>query len=220
LVSLYNLRASQIARVIGNDDYCSRQNHFAILIGEKEDKPVNEMYTSHGHECEKYGVAHVMIATQSLVVDCGSELLGSQFTMTEDYMSTDDTLVQLSCTPDGFIDEKNAVVEIKSPYFVQEDFDKYIKRYLPQVYFQQYLVRRNSRKNNADGTYFCIYQKGNTKLYYIPYNEDYINNYMLPKVDEFARYLLKGSLDKDFLTRRKSKESFIYNGEVQYNECI
>lgn len=217
---LYNLRASQIARVIGNDDYCSRQNHFAILIGEKDDRPVNEIYTSHGHECERYGVAHVMIATQLVVVNCGSDLLGPQETMSYDYMSDDNTTVKLSCTPDGFITEKNAVVEVKSPYYKQEDFDKYVKRYLPQVYFQQYLTRKLKKDNNADGTYFCIYQKGNTKLYYIPYNEDYINNYMLPKVDEFARYLLKGSLDKDFLTKRKSKQSFIYNGEVQYNECV
>ena len=217
---LYNLRASQIARVIGNDDYCSRQNHFAILIGEKDDRPVNEEYTSHGSECERYGVAHVMIATSSVVVNCGSDLLGSQETIQEDYMSNDDTLVQLSCTPDGFIHEENAVVEIKAPYFVQENFDKYIERYIPQIYFQQYLVRKNHKENNADGTYFCIYQMDNTKLYYVPYNEDYINNYMLPKVDEFAKYLLKGSLDNDFLTKRKSKESFIYNGEIKYSECV
>jgi hypothetical protein len=219
LDKVYNLRASQIARVIGNDDYCSRQNHFAILIGDKEDKPVNEEYTSHGNECERYGVAHVMLSTSSVVVNCGSKLLGLQETIEEDYISNDNTLVKLSCTPDGFINERNAVVEIKAPYFKQEDFDKYVKRYLPQVYFQQYLVRRNCKDNNADGTYFCIYQMGNTKLFYVPYNEDYITNYMLPKVNEFAKYLLKGGLDKDFLTKRKSKQSFIYNGEVQY-ECV
>ena len=220
LVNQYNLRASQIARVIGNDKYCTRQKHFAILIGEKEDSPVNEIYTSHGKECERYGIAHVMLATSSIVRHCGSSLLGSQITYSTEYMADDKTKIELSCTPDGFINDKDALVEVKAPYLKREDFDEYISRYLPQIYFQQYLVRKLADDNNADGTYFCIYQKGNTKVYYVPYNSHYVDEFMLPKINEFSKYLLKGSLDKDFLTKRKDAQAFVYKGDVKYNECV
>ena len=42
---VYNLRASMISRVIGTDAYCSRQNYFEILVGNKDEKPVNQEYT-------------------------------------------------------------------------------------------------------------------------------------------------------------------------------
>ena len=206
----YNLRASMISRVIGTDAYCSRQNHFEILVGNKEDKPVNEEYVAHGNECEKYGIAQVMITTGELVRNCGSELLGEQKNTSYVYIGNKEAQVSFSCTPDGYIGEES-LVEVKAPYFVQDDFDKYIQRYLPQVYFQQHLT-------NKKHTYFCIYQMGNSKVFSIPYNKDYVDNFMLPKIKEFANYLLIGELDKNFKTKRNSKEDFIYKGKCPYTE--
>ena len=119
-----------ISRVIGMDAYCSRQNHFEILVGNKEDKPVNEEYVAHGNECEKYGIAQVMITTGELVRNCGSELLGEQIN-TEHPIEAPylygmqgyeerkhsafklipssfgkDVKINLSCTPDGYIGEE------------------------------------------------------------------------------------------------------------------
>ena len=212
MVKVYNLRASMIARVIGMDAYCSRQNHFEILVGNKEDKPVNEEYVAHGNECEKYGIAQVMITTGELVRNCGTELLGEQVNTVRKLssISTYNIDINLSCTPDGYVGS-DGVVEVKAPYFVQDDYHKYITRYLPQVYFQQYLTGRNH-------TYFCIYQMGNSKVFYIPYNKDYVDNFMTPKIQEFAEYLVKGELDKDFKTKRNSKQDFIYKGECLYTE--
>ena len=203
MVKVYNLRASMIARVIGMDAYCSRQNHFEILVGNKEDKPVNEEYVAHGNECEKYGIAQVMITTGELVGEQVNtvKLLG---------IGSDNIDINLSCTPDGYVGS-DGVVEVKAPYFVQDDYHKYITRYLPQVYFQQYLTGRNH-------TYFCIYQMGNSKVFYIPYNKDYVDNFMLPKIYEFSKDLVKGELDKDFKTKRNSKQDFIYKGECLYTE--
>jgi len=234
LGKVYNLRASMISRVIGTDAYCSRQNHFEILVGNKEDKPVNEEYVAHGNECEKYGIAQVMITTGELVRNCGSELLGEQIN-TEHPIEAPylygmqgyeerkhsafklipssfgkDVKINLSCTPDGYIGEES-LVEVKAPYFVQDDFDKYIQRYLPQVYFQQFLTNRKH-------TYFCIYQMNNSKVFSIPYNKDYVDNFMLPKVIEFATYLCMSELDKNFKTKRNSKEDFIYKGKCPYTE--
>ena len=210
MVKVYNLRASMIARVIGMDAYCSRQNHFEILVGNKEDKPVNEEYVAHGNECEKYGIAQVMITTGELVRNCGTELLGEQVNTVRLLERSDNMDINLSCTPDGYVG-KDGVVEVKAPYFVQDDYDKYITRYLPQVYFQQYLTGRNH-------TYFCIYQMGNSKVFHIPYNKDYVDNFMTPKILEFAKYLAKGELDKDFKTKRNSKQDFIYKGKCPYTE--
>ena len=41
---------------------------------------------------------------------------------------------------------------------------------------------------------------------------------MLPKVKEFANYLLVGELDKNFKTKRNNKEDFIYKGKCPYTE--
>ena len=199
-----------ISRVIGMDAYCSRQNYFEILVGNKEDKPVNEEYVAHGNECEKYGIAQVMITTGELVRNCGSELLGEQKNTSYVYIGNKDVDVSFSCTPDGYIG-KESLVEVKAPYFVQDDFDKYIQRYLPQVYFQQHLTFRKH-------TYFCVYQMNNSKVFSIPYNKDYVDNFMLPKVKEFANYLLVGELDKNFKTKRNNKEDFIYKGKCPYTE--
>ena len=59
---------------------------------------------------------------------------------------------------------------------------------------------------------------GNSKVFYIPYNKDYVDNFMTPKIQEFAEYLVKGELDKDFKTKRNSKQDFIYKGECLYTE--
>ena len=59
---------------------------------------------------------------------------------------------------------------------------------------------------------------GNSKVFNIPYNKDYVDNFMTPKILEFAKYLVKGELDKDFKTKRNSKRDFIYKGKCPYTE--
>lgn len=192
------------------DAYCSRQNYFEILVGNKEERPVNELYVAHGNECEKYGIAQVMLTTGEIVRSCGTELLGEQINTEVFYIGNENTKIVLSCTPDGYVGE-DSLVEIKAPYFAQDDMDKYITGYLPQIYFQQYLTKR-------DHTYVCIYQMDNSRVFRVPYNKDYVDNFMLPKVFEFASYLLKGELDKKFKTKRNSKKDFIYNGKYPYTD--
>jgi len=206
LGKVYNLRASMISRVIGTDAYCSRQNYFEILVGNKDEKPVNQEYTQHGKDCERYGIAEVMLHTGDLVHNCGLDLLGEQINTQADYMSNNDDSVILSCTPDGYIGD-NHLVEIKAPYYVQDDAQKYIHRYLPQIYFQQYLTGK-------DGTWVCVYQMNNSTVMYIPKNEKYVHDFMFPKIFEFSTYLLKGEMDKNFKTKRTHKKEFIYDGEL------
>jgi hypothetical protein len=37
---------------------------------------------------------------------------------------------------------------------------------------------------------------------------------MIPKVEEFSKYLIKGQLDKIFKTKRNSPKDFEYKGEM------
>ena len=206
MATVYNLRASMISRVVGTDPYCSRQRYFSILIGDVEEKPVNQEYVEHGIYCEGYGIAEVMKHTKMIVKNCGIGDLGEQINTEADYIRNDEDSVILSCTPDGYIGDKD-LVEVKAPYFVQDNPVEYIQKYLPQIYFQQYLTGKQ-------GTYACVYQMNNPKVMYIPKNEKYLHEFMLPKIFEFASYLLKGKLDSNFKTKRTHKKSFIYEGEL------
>jgi hypothetical protein len=209
LLQTYNLRASRIARVVGQDKYCSRQNYFAILKGEKEEPPINEEFTEHGNFCEPYGVAAVMADRGCWVDSFGKEQ--KNFCL-QDYMKENETKIELSCTPDGIIKDLNCLCEIKSPFYEVEDTQTYAIKYYPQMQFQLYVA--NSLGNNYNGVFLCIYQKENTKIFYVPINKDYSDNFMIPKVEEFSKYLIKGQLDKIFKTKRNSPKDFEYKGEM------
>ena len=205
----YNLRASRIARVVGHDKYCSRQNYFAILKGEKEEPPINEEFTEHGKFCEPYGVAAVIVNRGCWVDSFGKEQWN--FCL-QDYMKENGTTVDLSCTPDGIIKDLNCLCEIKSPFYKVEDTQTYALRHYPQIQFQLYVA--NTLGNKYVGTFLCIYQKENTKIFYVPINKDYSDNFMMPKVEECSRYLIKGKLDKEFKTKKNSPKDFQYKGKM------
>jgi len=126
---------------VGHDKYCSRQNYFAILKGEKEEPPINEEFTEHGKFCEPYGVAAVIVNRGCWVDSFGKEQWN--FCL-QDYMKENGTTVDLSCTPDGIIKDLNCLCEIKSPFYKVEEFSRYL---IKGKLDKEFKTKKNSPKD-------------------------------------------------------------------------
>ena len=194
LVKHYNLRSSSALNYCFGQ-YTRRKDMLqADLNGESISiSPFQQRYMDFGVKHEKYGIAKWIILNKKMPVEI---LDNQQNYIIQDFLNLGgDTVVDLSCTPDGRYSDKDngLLLEIKCGSMGEKPHDfKKIKIYLAQVSLQQYIL--NSLGVKIDKTHLVSWSFNGTKIWEIERNYEF-EHYLLGLLEEYALALLgKGQL--------------------------
>ena len=152
-----------------------------------------QKYVDFGNKHEKSGIAKWIILNKKMPI----EILDKQQNyIIQDFLNLGgDTVVDLSCTPDGrYTDKDNdLLLEIKCGSMGEKPHEfKKVKIYLAQISLQQYIL--NSLGVKIDKTHLVSWSFNGTKIWEIERNYDF-EHYLLGLLEEYALALLgKGQL--------------------------
>ena len=163
-----------------------------------EQKPINQYmkkYIDFGNLHEKSGIAKWILLNKQMPVEILSE---QKNYVLENFLNLKgDTLVDLSCTPDGRGSGifKDCLIEVKCGAMGEKSHTwEKIKVYLAQVAVQQYVL--NSLGIEINKTHLLSWSNNGTRVWEISRNSAF-EHYLLELLEEYAICLLgKGDVDK------------------------
>ena len=159
-----------------------------------EQKPIGDFmqkYVDFGNLHEKSGIAKWILINKQMPTEILSE---QKNYVVENFLNLKgDTLVDLSCTPDGRFEDTLIEVKCGSLGKNPHEWEK-AKVYLAQISLQQYVL--NSLGIEINRTHLLSWSNNGTRVWEISRNTVF-EHYLLELLEEYAICLLgKGDVDK------------------------
>jgi len=188
----FNLRSSNALNICFGT-YVSRQKTLDNLLNDVVE-PINEFaqkYVNHGNLHEKSGIAKWILINKQMP----TEILEDQhnYVLQNAFNLKGDTVVDLSCTPDGRFED--TLLEIKAGSLGKKPHEwNKAKVYLAQVSIQQYIL--NSLGIKIDKTHLVSWSFNGTRIWEIERNYEF-EHYLLGLLEEYAMALINDSKLED-----------------------
>ena len=206
----YNLRSSNALNICFGT-YVSRQKTLDNLLNDVVE-PINEYaqkYIDHGNLHEKSGIAKWILINKKMP----TEILEDQhnYVLQNAFNLKGDTVVDLSCTPDGRFED--TLLEIKAGSLGKKPHEwNKAKVYLAQISLQQYIL--NSLGIKIDKTHLVSWSFNGTRIWEIERNYEF-EHYLLGLLEEYAIALINDSKleDKPKKFEGEHKIKLIYGDE-------
>lgn len=206
----YNLRSSNALNICFGT-YVSRQKTLDNLLNDVVE-PINEYaqkYIDHGNLHEKSGIAKWILINKKMP----TEILEDQhnYVLQNAFNLKGDTVVDLSCTPDGRFEDTLLEIKCGSLGKKPHEWNK-AKVYLAQISLQQYIL--NSLGIKIDKTHLLSWSFNGTRIWEIERNYEF-EHYLLGLLEEYAMALINDSKleDKPKKFEGEHKIKLIYGDE-------
>ena len=188
----FNLRSSNLLNICFGA-YVSRQRTLDNLLNDVVEpiNPFAQKFINHGNLHEKSGVAKWILINKQMPTEILSE---QKNYVVENFLNLKgDTLVDLSCTPDGR--HKDVLLEIKCGAMGEKPhaLDK-MRIYLAQVCIQQYVL--NSLGVEINKTHLVSWSFNGTRIWEVQRNVEF-EHYLMSILEEFSIALIgSGDIEK------------------------
>ena len=188
----FNLRSSNLLNICFGA-YVSRQRTLDNLLNDVVEpiNPFAQKFINHGNLHEKSGVAKWILINKQMPTEILSE---QKNYVVENFLNLKgDTLVDLSCTPDGRYND--VLLEIKCGAMGEKPhaLDK-MRIYLAQVCIQQYVL--NSLGVEINKTHLVSWSFNGTRIWEIQRNIEF-EHYLMSILEEFSIALIgSGDIEK------------------------
>ena len=188
----FNLRSSNLLNICFGA-YVSRQRTLDNLLNDVVEpiNPFAQKFINHGNLHEKSGVAKWILINKQMPTEILSE---QKNYVVENFLNLKgDTLVDLSCTPDGRYND--VLLEIKCGAMGEKPhaLDK-MRIYLAQVCIQQYVL--NSLGVEINKTHLVSWSFNGTRIWEVQRNIEF-EHYLMSILEEFSIALIgSGDIEK------------------------
>mgnify|MGYP003124287795 CR=1 FL=1 len=188
----FNLRSSNLLNICFGA-YVSRQRTLDNLLNDVVEpiNPFAQKFINHGNLHEKSGVAKWILINKQMPTEILSE---QKNYVVENFLNLKgDTLVDLSCTPDGRYND--VLLEIKCGAMGEKPhaLDK-MRIYLAQVCIQQYVL--NSLGVEINKTHLVSWSFNGTRIWEVQRNVEF-EHYLMSILEEFSIALIgSGDIEK------------------------
>ena len=177
----FNLRSSNLLNICFGA-YVSRQRTLDNLLNDVVEpiNPFAQKFINHGNLHEKSGVAKWILINKQMPTEILSE---QKNYVVENFLNLKgDTLVDLSCTPDGRYND--VLLEIKCGAMGEKPhaLDK-MRIYLAQVCIQQYVL--NSLGVEINKTHLVSWSFNGTRIWEVQRNVEF-EHYLMSILEEFS----------------------------------
>tara|TARA_R100001530_G_scaffold534_6_gene866 strand:- start:1919 stop:3193 length:1275 start_codon:yes stop_codon:yes gene_type:complete len=162
-----------------------------------------------GKDNERCGIAKWMLINKSSCLDYGD----NQKNYVTKPIHED---VVLSATPDGLSKDKKTIIEVKCSGMGRQTYKEFPKQYLPQIMGQMLVL--NMAGVPTERVHLVNWTAGETKVWEVMRNDDYINKYLLPYLVDFASAIKTGGFGMPKLLPYKTIAEAEKLSDVEINQ--